>query len=130
MSFADAQIAIESCFATGFTACAVKYQNVDFDPEANDTYVELQVKDGSSRRASIGPDPLMRSLGIISVNVYTPKNTGTNAGRVLADKAAAVFRDQIFSGITCRSPVVRNVGPREGRYVTNMSVSFFRDDIF
>jgi hypothetical protein len=130
MSFAAAQLAIEGRFATGFTHCAIRWQNVAFNPGANQTFAEIQVIDGNAFRASIGPDALHRSTGVISVNIYSPENIGTLTGRVLADAAGDIFRDAIFSKITCRSPVVRNVGSVNGRNVTNMTVAFFRDQQF
>ena len=131
MTFAAAQLAIESRFEAQFSSCPIKYQNVDFEEKANETFAELQIKEGDANRASIGVSSVLhRSTGVISVNIYTAKNTGTVTARGYADLAADVFRDQKFSGITCRSPVVRNIGPREGRYVVNMTVSFYRDETF
>ena len=130
MTFADEQLAIESRFAANFTACSIKYQNVDFNPDEHDLYVDLQIKNGPAFLASIGPSPLHRSIGVISVNVFTRHNIGTKTGRVIADKAAAIFRLQSFSGITCEAANVTNMGEREGRYLVNMTVAFFRDEIF
>ena len=130
MSFKTAQISIEKKFATGFTACRISYQNVDFKSDLYETFAELQIADGEALRKTIGPNPLIRSTGVISVNIYTPRNIGSVTGRALADMAAAVFRDAVFDSITCRSPVVRNVGSLNGRYVVNMTVGFFRDEQF
>lgn len=130
MSFEAAQIAIESRLAANFTAYPIKWQNVVFDEETESIFVDLQVKEHDSERASLGPNPLHRSLGIISINVYVPENSGTATGRGIADDLAAIFRDASFSGIICRSPVVRNIGSYEGHYVINMSVPFHRDEQF
>jgi hypothetical protein len=128
MSFSAAQLAIENEFATNFTGCAVKYENVEFDPTPNSSFAELIVSDTSSRNAAIGQS-LHRSTGVIIVNIHTSKGIGTVTGRDLADKAAAVFRNKTFSGITCRSPVVRNAGEVQEWFVVNMMCGFFRDEI-
>jgi len=131
MSFAAAQIAIESRFATNFTACPVNYPNVPYDPVAGTTFCKIEVIQSWSQRADIGTNnPLHRNFGIINVNIYLPIGTGTNTGQTLADMAAAVFRDQSFSGITCRSPLVRNVGEVEGWYLVNMTCPFYHDDVY
>lgn len=122
-------IAIESRFATNFTTCNVKYSNVKYDPTPEEAWVEIKVIIADSMRAEVGGG-LHRNAGIISVNIYEPINTGTAAGKDKADLAAAVFRGQQFSGITCRSPMITEVGEIDEWYVINMSVPFFRDEIF
>jgi hypothetical protein len=131
MSFADTQLAIETRFTTGFTSSPIKYENVDYDPVPGTNYVELFVVETYNRRADIGTNnPLHRTSGAISVNVYTAKYIGTKTGRALADLAAAVFRDASFSGVICRSPLVRNVGESGDWYAINMTCEFYRDETF
>jgi len=126
------QIAIENRFGTLFTAVQVKYANVDtFVPDDDETWCELFITIADSRRASIGDDDkLHRTTGVISVNVYVPKGTGTVNGKAIADTAAAIFRDAQFSGITCRSPAITDIGEVENWYVINMTVPFQRDELF
>lgn len=109
MSYKDETIAIESRFAAAFTVCAVKYSNVDFTPTAKTAWAELIVVVGDSFHAEVGTS-LHRNVGIISVNIYEPRGTGTADGKYKADLAAAVFRSQQFNGITCQSPKVVQVG--------------------
>ena len=129
MSFAAAQIAIESRFNTNFTACDIKFQNVGYRPVPGTSFAELFVIEIDNRRADIGTStPLHRTTGLISVNIHTKLGIGTNTGRALADTAAAVFRDASFSGIICRSPLVLNVGEIESWYIVNMTCEFYRDE--
>jgi hypothetical protein len=122
---------IETRFAANFTACRVKYPNSNFRPAANEKFCELIVSNIDSARASIGVDsPLHRNHGVIIANIHVPKGTGTHIARQYADAAADVFRDSQFSGITCRSPEVRDVGDVESWYVVSMMCAFFRDKIF
>jgi hypothetical protein len=130
MSFKDAQLAIETKFATAFSGCPVKYENVDFQAGGEDTFCELIVVNTATRRASIGGPGLHREWGLIQARIFTPRNTGTVTGRDLADGAAGIFRDAQFSGITCLSPTVKNVGEVEGWWLTVMSVEFYRDETF
>lgn len=132
MSGFEQQLAdIETRFAANFTACLVKYPNSNIRPGANETFCELLVSDIDSNRASIGVDsPLHRNHGVIIANIHVPKGSGTHTARQYADLAADVFRDSQFSGITCRSPDVRDVGDVQGWYVVSMMCAFFRDKIF
>lgn len=131
MSFANAQITIENRFSTNFTGCPISYPNVPYHPEPGTTFGKLEILETWSQRADIGTNnPLHRSYGLIVVNFHLPLNTGTNAGRTLADTAAAIFRDKSFSGITCRSPLVKNIGEVEGWYIINMTCNFYFDQIY
>lgn len=130
MTYKAESIAIESRFAAAFTACSVKYSNVQFDPTPGEAFAEINIIIADSIRASIGDTNLHRNVGIISVNIYEPLHTGTATGKEKADLAAAVFRSASFSGITCRSPKVVEVGEIGEWYVINMSVPFFRDENF
>lgn len=131
MSESAAQIAIENRFYTTFTGVAqtyIKFANVEFSPPDKTDWVELDVIISDSVRAEIGGDsPLHRAAGLISVNVNVPKGTGTVPGKAIAERAAAIFRDASFSGITCHSPAITNVGEVDQWYVINMTVPFYRD---
>ena len=130
MSFVDAQLAIESRLYNNFSTCPVKYENVDYNPQPGVRYAEIYVVDSDNRRADIGTNnPLHRTFGFISVNIYTEKFVGSKPGRTLADEIAAVYRDTSFSGITCKSPLVRNVGEVGDWFVVNMRCEFFRDEV-
>jgi hypothetical protein len=131
MGFASAQISIESRFNSNFAGCPVQYENVPYTPIPGTTFCTLEIVESYSQRADIGTtNPFHRSFGSIIVNFHLPLDVGTNQGRVLADTAAAIFRDQDFSGITCRSPVVRNIGEVEGWYIVNMTCPFFYNEVY
>lgn len=131
MSFADAQLAIETRFYNNFTAADIKYENVDYNPTPDTSYVELYVVETYNQRADIGVhNKLHRTFGAISVNIYTARYIGTTTGRTIADAAALIFRDASFSGIICKSPLIRNVGESGDWYVINMTCEFYRDETF
>ena len=131
MTFEAENIAIENRFYTSWgTATPIKFDNVDFTPPAATAYVELQVHDSDSYPASLGGTILYRNLGIISINIYALPNQGAKANRQYADTAAAVFRGQTFSGITCRAASITRLGEIKDRFVYNVSIPFFRDEAF
>lgn len=129
MTYKAENIAIESRMAANFTVCHVKYANVNYDPSPETPWAEINVIVADSINAEIGTG-LHRNVGIISVNIYVPRNTGTADARNKADLAASIFRDAQFNGITCRSPKVVDVGEIEEWYVINMSVPYYRDEVF
>ena len=130
MSYTAQNTAIRSRFNANWTATTVKYDNVDFTPAANTAFVELQIVPANEYPASIGNAVLYRNLGIISINIYVPVNTGTAVLNGYCDTVAAIFRGENFSGITCRGASISRLGEINGRFVANVSIEFFRDEEF
>lgn len=135
MSFFADHTAIESRFETlwvdGSEArTPVAYENVDFKPKAEESFVRLTIIDGESRQASLEDSPLHRRIGIIVIQIFTRPGLGTQPAEALADYAAIIFRSVQFSGITCRSPEYRKIGEVEDWYQINVEVPFYVDEQF
>jgi len=130
MSYTAQNSAIRSRFNTNWTATTVKYDNADFTPPSNAAFVVLEIHNVDEMPVSIGNGVLYRSLGIISINIYVPLNTGTKILNQYCDAAALIFRGQQFSGVTCRGAKITRLGEIDGRFVANISMEFFRDEEF
>jgi len=131
MSYAAEAASIEARFEDQWgTTTPVEYDNVQYKPTPGTSYVKLEIHTGEGMRASLGETYLERSVGIISMNIFTAINTGTRTGRGLADSAAAVFRGWTTSAITCRTPTITRLGQVGEWFVTNVSVPFYRDETF
>lgn len=107
----------------------IKYANVAFNPPDSGIYLDHSVADGDAFVISIGEDLNERNIGIISVNIYGPKDGGTRALVAIADNVAGVYRHASFSGIQCRAPRIRKLGVIDDKYVINVSTPFFRDEL-
>jgi hypothetical protein len=133
MTFKNEQRDIEQRFKDNWgSTTAVKYANVDFTPVPGESWVDINVVDGDQIPISLGGigATLHRNVGIISINVYTQLNIGTQTGKNLADTAATIFRGQTFSGIICRTVRITDLGETNGWYVHNVSIPFWRDETF
>ncbi len=131
MSYAAQNIAIESRFHSSWAAATpVKYDNVDFTQPVNSVFVEFRIIPADEYPASIGNGVLYRALGIISINIFAPLNSGNTILTGYCDTAAAIFRGQSFSSITCRGARITRLGEVDGRFVANVSIDFFRDEEF
>jgi hypothetical protein len=133
MTFKNEERDIVSRFKTNWASTtSIKYDNVDFTPTPGESFVELEIHNGSQIPVSLGgiSATLYRGVGIISINIYTALNIGTQTGKNLADTAAAIFRGQTFSGITCRGADVTRLGESNGWFAHNVSIPFFRDESF
>lgn len=128
MTYEAEEQAIQSRFNTIFTALSIKYDNIDFTPTSGTAFVELEIHDGDQLPISVADTVLYRNIGIISINVRVPMNQGSQTAKGYADTAAAVFRGQQFSSITCRGATITRMGEIDGWWVYNVSVPFYRDE--
>jgi hypothetical protein len=133
MTFKNEQRDIEQRFQNNWgSTTTVKYDNVNFTPTPDTSWVEIQVHNGDQIPVSLGgvTATLYRGVGIISINIYTALNIGSQTGKDLADTAAAIFRGQTFSTITCRGANIQRLGESNGWFVYNVSIPYFRDETF
>lgn len=132
MSYAAQRQAIESRFSTlfaGLPSAHVVFDNISYTPVQGTPYVRLSIKSGDSERITIGARE-HRNVGLIIAQVFTPFGAGSNAGLVLADEIAAIYRDQEFDGVLCRSASISVVGPTTDWFQINVSIPFKRDEVF
>jgi hypothetical protein len=100
------------------------------DQPDNAAWVRLLVRGAREDQASLGgaATTQFRNLGVITMQIFTPTRDGHAAGRTIADQVGAIFRQQQFSGITCRAASVVEVGKIDGGWnLTNVDVAFYRD---
>lgn len=136
MSFADERRAIETRFSANYTSTPVRYENLSFVQPDNASWVSLMILSGEGGQASLGgSSAIHRYGGVIQVDVFTPENSGTQAGRALADTVEAIFRQVQFSlgnsgVIHTQTPWVTNLGVEDGWYRLVVTCPFFRDRKF
>lgn len=137
MSYAAERASIETrwntLWVTGSPSAArtpTSYEDVPHEPVEGTPWVRLTILNGEGRQLSSG-DPLNnmhRYVGIISLQIFTPAGQGSAAGKVLADLAAAVFRNQRFDSIYSRVPYVSGTSIDGNWQQTNVNVPFWRDE--
>lgn len=93
--------AIENKFATSWGATTViAYDNVNFTPPENASWVKIYVRDGDSTKVSIGSSQqIRRTFGTVFVDIFTVIGQGSLTVRTLADSVKTIFRDLFLSGI-------------------------------
>lgn len=137
MFAATAQL-IETKFQTDWTAAnpsvPIRFKNVPWKQPTSGEWVALTIIPGDGRQDSLGSGKLERQLGIIVVQVFTPKGGGSRRSLTLADSVASVFRYQTLSdanvAVVLRTPMLTNVGERSDAYQDNVRVPFQAERIF
>jgi len=130
MTYAAEEKAIQSRFAANFTTLPIKWDNVDYAPTPDTSFAIIEIHDGDQLPISVADTVLYRNVGIISINIYTTLNTGSQTAKGYCDTAAAVFRGQQFSSITCRGTTITRLGEIDGWWAYNVSIPFYRDEAF
>lgn len=130
MSFEDERKAIEGRLEANWTTTPIRYENVPFK-ETSAPYVALFILNGEGQQASLGTPALRRWPGVIKVQVFVPRDTGTKLARTYADTIGAVFdRAQFSSGnsgtISCRIPSISHVGLANGWNQINVTIPYQR----
>jgi hypothetical protein len=73
-----------------FPSVPVKYENRNFTPPDNATWVAFSIRSGRVAEAAIG-GIMPRGIGIVYLQIFMPENAGTMIGRQLVDGFADVF---------------------------------------
>lgn len=93
MRHAEARAEIETRFAALWVATPVAFENVAFEPPADDSpWVRLAVVSDGAELASIGGPPRRhRCHGHVSLEISVPAGSGSRAAHDLADQALDLF---------------------------------------
>jgi hypothetical protein len=135
MNFDDERRAIEARFSANYSSTQIKFDNLEFSPPANASWVALSILNGDPITASIGTtgnsSRLTRFSGIVQIDIYTPEGSGTKSSRDLADVISAIFNQVQFSAglsgtIQCRVPSYTELGIDDGWFHAVMSVAYER----
>ena len=132
MSFDDERAAIEKRMSDNWSTTPVKYENVSFSRPST-AWVALYINTGLTRQITLGDqEQVHRNVGIITVQICIPEDTGTAAARMLADAVGTLFRNATFSysdsgRITCYSPSLRSGGTQDGWFTLYVDIPYKRD---
>jgi len=126
MSFSNERVAIESQFEEFWIDTPVAWENVTFDTPNNSAWVRLNILNGSSAYRAI--NGLKRHLGLIIVQIFVPKDTGSSAGREYADTVKQIFEGKKFSDVLCDVASIETIGTDSVWHQVNVTIPYWRDE--
>lgn len=119
MSYATEATAIRTRFyAQWGSTTSVAKPNVDFTPPDEESWVRLEIEPSGADQTTMG-DAASATYwydGTVTVQVFTPKNTGDNAARTLAEQVCAIFRNVEADGIIYDTPYTTTAGMTDNGY--------------
>jgi hypothetical protein len=103
-AYNDIRAAIESRVAAEMAkspSYPISYENVAFTPPNNSPWLQLFVRFGDNRYATLmAPENGFNSQnGVVSINVFTPVGTGAAANYTIAKRVKALFDRKSFDNI-------------------------------
>ena len=127
MSYIQERIDIETRLSTGWgTTTPIAWDNVDYVPTAGTPWIRCEILPGDVEALEFGRDTKKEYEGIININIFTEKDTGSVLARTYADTLSALFSMVEFGTIDCDEAKVINLNNDEDWYQFNVSIPFTR----
>lgn len=114
MTFEKTRIAITKAFTAGFTGPAsfpVEIQGQKFTQPDGKIYGHFSVNQGSRNHVALG-NCRVRNVGVATLMIFSPPQTGTASAEKAADLMASIFDDVTLN-------------PEPGHYITFQLVEFY-----
>lgn len=127
MSWASERASIEARLSANWETTAIAYDNVAFEAPNNAAWIRLNIVNGDSGYRAL--DAKKRHTGVITLQLFAPKNQGSDTLRGYADTLAGVFEDVTFDDIVCRNASITNIGFNQEWHQMNVSIPFWRDEV-
>lgn len=104
----------------------VSFDNVEFDSTKHESYVTAIIEDGQSFRHGIStPGTVCKTLvGVLSMQVFTPRLSGSAKARLYADDIAALFEGVVDNGVVYDVASIVRVGHEQSVYQVNVYIPF------
>jgi len=140
--FADTKHALESFIQENFegspSGVPVRYENVRFSIPSNGVFASVHVRQGTGRRLSLGAQASWRFPGVLIVQLFQPKDTGSTTVEGLADLLGNLLHEEVISlgdsgSIHLGTPSSIHVGETStlntaaSYYQLNLQVPFYTD---
>lgn len=133
----DFVAAIETRFRDGMVAeygsdFPLYYSNVPVPEGVEDFAVVHVINDNETRPINLGGEAKSRVVGIVQIDVFTPKDTGAGKGKRIAQVAGRIFHRQKFhvtseGHVTMGDLYIEDRGEVRGRHKEMCSIPYRYD---
>lgn len=140
MSFDTERSAIETHFATEWLALypswdftkngQVGFDSQEFTPKPEGESVLLTILSGDASQESFGSpgSNLVRHVGLIAVQIFTPSGQGSDAIREIADNVRSVFQNKTLGNVKTKISSVQSRQQDHPFLVWTVATPFRRDE--
>ena len=110
----------------------VAWPNVKFTPVIGVLWCRIDINILTTHIMNIGAVKNYRTPGIITIQIFSPKNEGDSIIMGVADVVAAIFRNWVGETIKCRESSIQVIGsdPQgDDWYQVNVVTTFVEDEL-
>ena len=91
----------------------VAWDNAVFDSTGVERWARISILPNTTSVVSFGQDPCYREFGLISVQIFAPKDEGTFEAYRIADLIIEIFKFKTFDGVVTGAPETARVGLKD-----------------
>jgi hypothetical protein len=124
-SFGAERTSIEGRLSSNWTTTRIAYDNVDFNAVTGTEWIRLTILPAETNYRVL--EAKKRFNGVISIQIFSPRNKGTATIRAYADTLSGIFEDQKFDDVVCRSASITGVSQLSEWHQINLNIPFWRD---
>lgn len=128
MSISQLQYDIEAHFSNNWVETPVIYQNIAYNdvPE----YIRINILSGKRFQASLGcNNNTYRTPGVLIVQIFTPKNTGTKRALDIVDLLITFLQSKVIGAVNFKTPYISFQNIADSFYQVNLNCPFYVDNI-
>jgi len=104
-------------------------QKPNFVPEEQDVWVRISILNGARDQISMGDTKVIRSIGVVSFQIFARENKGSTDARTIADAISNVFDLQRVENMQFKTSYIGGILLNQGFYQLNLNVPYFRNEI-
>ena len=125
MQFEQSRVEIVTQISSNWTVTDVQFDNQPMP--LGDEYIRPVILDGDSNQISLGPTGLHRRVGVLIIQIFVLKDTGTKRTKELADMLSVLFKSVKLGDTQFESPTLVRVGQNQKYHQENFQVPFYVD---
>ena len=127
MSVALISSTIRDYLTANYSETEIAYENNFFDTPEKLPWIKLNILFNESEITSLGQSPCYRMQGIIDIQVFEYKESGTFETERLVDVLIDLFKFKNISGVKTFEPGIFKANLVDNWYQTNASFNFTFD---
>lgn len=128
MGISQLQYDIESHFSDNWTETPVVYQNIAYNEMTE--FIRVTILSGPREQASLGcNNNTYRTTGVVIIQVFTPKNTGTKRALDIVDMLIAFLQSKVIGTVNFKTPYISFQNIVDSFYQVNLNCPFYVDNI-
>lgn len=132
MAYEQTTRLLEKRLKDNWALTPIAFDNVEYVPKRGEAFIRATITQTLSELTSIPTDGYgsgnYREYGLLTLQVFTPKNEGSRPNAVLADGLAALYRGYNEARLFCNEARVNRIGSSDEFYQTNVLVEFYYDN--